>query len=325
MSDGPSTESAVPPIGQAILQALLYADVFDYPLTADEIHRYLPGVPASAETVRAFLFDGFARGTLVEGSGFFALADRAEVLAVRRRREAVAQRMWKRAHRYARLIAHLPFVRLVAVTGTLAVGNVEPDDDIDLFIVTAPGRLWLCRALVIGVVRLARLFGDELCPNYLVTERALEIRERNLFTARELAQMVPLFGSATYRRLRDANRWVLDYLPNAELPPPGTRLRDVGGWPARFKAFAERVLGGRLGDWLERWERTRKIDKLTRQAAAIGDGTTAVFTADCCKGHFEAYDQVILERFQERLEAYGVASGEWRVASSEFGVARSEG
>ena len=310
MSSGPPTESAVSPIGQAILHTLLYADVFDYPLTAEEIHRYLPGIPTRAEAVRALLCDGFARGTLVERQGFFALAGRAEVIPLRQRRARIAEGMWQRARRYAYLIAHLPFVRLVAVTGTLAVGNVEPGDDIDLFIVTVPGRLWLCRALVIGVVRLARLFGDELCPNYLVSERALEFQERNLFTARELAQMVPLFGSATYRRLREANRWVLDFLPNAELPPPGTRLRDVRGWPARLKALGERVLGGRLGDWLERWERERKIAQLSRQAAAIGDGAAAVFTPDCCKGHFEAYDRVILERFQERLEAYGVARGE---------------
>ena len=317
MSDGPPTESDVPPIGHAILQALLYADVFDYPLTADEIHRYLPGVPARAEAVRALLSDGFARGVLVEGDGLFALAGRAEVIALRQRRARIAQRMWRRARWYGYVIAHLPFVRLVAVTGTLAVGNVEPTDDIDLFIVTAPGRLWLCRALVIGVVRLARLFGDELCPNYLVTEQALVIHKRNLFTARELAQMVPLFGSATYQRLRDANRWVLDFLPNAELPPPGTRLRDVGGWPARLKALGERVLSGWLGDRLERWEQERKIAQLSRQAAAMGNGTAAVFTPDCCKGHFEAYDRVILERFEERLEAYGVARSEGRVRSGE--------
>lgn len=310
MSHGPPAEASIPPLGRAILEALLYADVFDYPLTADEIHRYLPGVPARAEAVRALLSDGFARGTLVKGDGLFALAGRAEVIALRQRRERIAQRMWRRARRYAYLIAHLPFVRLVAVTGTLAVGNVEPEDDIDLFIVTAPRRLWFCRALVIGVVRLARLFGDELCPNYLVTERALALRERNLFTARELAQMVPLFGSATYQRLREANRWVLDFLPNAELPPPGTVLQDVRGWPAWLKALGERVLGGRLGDRLERWERKRKIARFSRQAAAFGDGTAAVFTPDCCKGHFEAYDRVILERFQERLEAYGVARGE---------------
>lgn len=305
VADGSLTECTARPIAQAILQNLLYADLFNYPLTADEIHRYLPGIPVSPDTLHTILADGFARQALVQADGFYALPGRSEIIPLRQRREALAERLWARARRYARLIAHLPFVRLVAVTGTLAVGNVEAEDDIDFFIITVPGRLWLCRALVIGVVRLARLLGDELCPNYFLSERMLELTDRNLFTARELAQMVPLYGSAAYHRLRAANAWTSHFLPNADAPPPGTGVSDLYGIPAHVKRLMERALAGRLGDWLERWERRRKIARLSRQAAAI-DGTAASFTADCCKGHFEAYDRLILERFQTRLKALGI-------------------
>ncbi len=56
-----------------------------------------------------------------------------------------------------RLVATLPFVRMVGIGGSLAVDNVtSPRDDIDLMIVARQGRVWTARALSIAVVHLAR-------------------------------------------------------------------------------------------------------------------------------------------------------------------------
>ncbi|MBI3914279.1 MAG: hypothetical protein HY327_08870 [Chloroflexi bacterium] len=42
------------PVSTAILQSIQYADLFDYPLTPDEIHRYLIGMRApTARRIRA--------------------------------------------------------------------------------------------------------------------------------------------------------------------------------------------------------------------------------------------------------------------------------
>ncbi len=180
-------------LAQAIWRTLAYVDLFDYPLTAVEIHRYLEGIPASLAAVQhALAHSPQLAGQLLCHAGFYSLPGRSAVFAIRQQRQQQAQRLWSAARRYGALIARLPFVRLVAVTGSLAMSNVAAEADIDYFIVTENGRLWLARALVIGVVRLAARRGVVLCPNYFVAESALALPEHSLYTARELAQMVPL-------------------------------------------------------------------------------------------------------------------------------------
>lgn len=48
------------PLESAILRTLLYADIFDCPLTEAELHHFLIGYPADLPTLRAALY-GSAR------------------------------------------------------------------------------------------------------------------------------------------------------------------------------------------------------------------------------------------------------------------------
>jgi len=288
----------------AVLKTLVYADLFDYPLSSEEIVRYLT-VPAPPETVRRLLADGAVDGAFCRSNGYFTLPGRTQLIPLRERREGIARTKWATAQRYTRWIARTPFVRMVAVTGTLAVENVEESDDIDLFIVTATGRLWLCRALVILTVRAAALAGDELCPNYFLSERELSLKDRGFFHAREVAQMVPLYGADTYWRLRGLNDWVEGYLPHARGTPNGTPIMRLGRLERAAKMAVERLLSGRLGAFLESWEMRRKIQKFSRQAQT--EGGSVLFTPDCCKGHFDHHDQIIMQHFEKRLARYGLS------------------
>jgi hypothetical protein len=290
------TEPGRAALKRAIVQAVAYADVFDYPLTADEVHRYLIGVAASRGTVRTVLGNGRLVPHVLARSGrYFTLAGREEAVETRRSRAAAAADYWRRAVRYGHVIGGLPFVRMVAVTGALAMDNMA-DGDIDYLVVTEPGRLWLCRALVVGLVRAAALRGTRLCPNYFLSEQALELGERNLFTAHEVAQMVPLTGSQTYQRLRALNRWTDAYLPNAGGPP--RRVAPIEPRPRRTRRIVEHTLRSRLAGGVERWEMARKVRKLAQRSNGHAE---AAFGPDWCKGFFDDHGQLTLARYEERL------------------------
>ena len=288
-----------PALERAILLTVAYADVFDYPLTAAELHRYLIGAAASPAAIQATLESGrLIPHSLSYRDGYIMLPGREATAVTRRRRAAVAARLWPPALRYGKVIAGLPFVRMVAITGALAMDNVETSADIDFLIVTEPGRLWLCRALVIGLVRLAARRGDTLCPNYFLSEQALVLSEHTLYTAHELVQMVPLAGLPVYQRLRGSNAWADGFLPNADGPPRQLAAHSASGWPVR--RVLEAALRSPPGGWVERWEMDRKVLKFSRQR---NGAVETAFCADWCKGHFDGHGQRTMTAFSDRLRA----------------------
>ena len=285
----------------AILRTLLYADIFDYPLTLAEIHHYLMEAPATFESVRVALdASPWLAARVTRVNGYFALAGRAEIGDLRDERQRRSAALWPYARRWAYLTGCLPFVRMVGVTGALAVSNSPPDDDIDFLIVAAPGRVWLARALAVGLVYLARfLDGVVLCPNYVLSQTALAQDKRDLFAAHDLAQMVPLVGHEVYAEMRAANPWSARYLPHAHQPLRREPDLAPRGLLRQLKRLGEWLLSGRPGDALENWERRRKLRKFA--AAAQQPGSAARLDADHVKGHFTDYSRSILKKFNERL------------------------
>jgi len=284
---------------RAILHTVAYADVFDYPLTGREIHRYLTGIKASFEEVSEALKDeDFCNGQIVRVGDYFTLSGREEIVETRLRRKSASKCGWKEANFYGRILASLPFVRMVAVTGSLAMENMDAQADIDYFIVTSSGRLWTCRLMSLLIVHLARLMKVNLCPNSMVSENALALKDISLYAAHELAQMVPLYGTDIYGELRRLNLWADRYLPNAQNAPES----HIDVKPARWKYVLEIVLTRLPLQQVEVWEMNRKLAKLSRGQS---QNPEAVFSADVCKGHMDRHGQRVEIALERRLAGLG--------------------
>jgi hypothetical protein len=227
------------------------------------------------------------------------LPGRDDVVATRKQRQTSAERLWPEAIVYGRLMARLPFVRMVGVTGSLAVNNVGPEEDIDYMIVTADDHLWVCRAFVILLVRWAARRAITLCPNYFLTESALRLSTQNLYTAHELTQMVPLFGLPLYHSMRRLNSWTDRFLPNAQGAPALPHYIPVPQPPKPIpgRNALEALLESRPGRWLDRVEMGRKVRRFRREHPGSHE---AEFSAECCKGHFNQHQQRTIQAF-ERL------------------------
>ena len=300
LCNGPAPAPAHTSISGAILDALAYADVFDWPLSAVEIHRALPMTATQAE-VDDVLASCVSAGLLTRVAGVFVLFERDELAELRRQRERVSQRLWPQAVRYGRWIAALPFVAMVAVSGSLAVNAAGADADIDFFVVTEDGRLWTARAMIIGVVRASAAGrGATLCPNYLVSSSDIEFAERDVFTAHELVQLVPLYGGAAFDELIARNAWYREFLPNHPGPTPM-----LAGAPSSIGRRIAPLLRRRAFDRFERWEMDRKVAALT----ASSSGSPEVrFDEVACKGHLDGHRQRVLDAHSQRLQRLGISA-----------------
>lgn len=286
-------------IEQAIFATVAYADVFEYPLNEAEIYRFLIGYKANREEIhRALKSNPTLNGKLSLSHGYYALSGRESTLETRLRRKEISARLWPRAIQYGHWIGSLPFVNMVAVTGSLAMDNASSTADLDYLIVTEPGRLWLARAMVILLVRLASKRGNTLCPNYFITENGLYFTDHNLFTAHEVVQMVPVVGWPVYEEMMRVNGWIKEYLPNTGSVYGETPQRN---WDSRIvRPVFEQMLRSAPGNWLEQWEMRRKLRRFSRLSV---EHPEARFSADICKGHFDDHGEHVQHAFADRMAA----------------------
>jgi hypothetical protein len=284
-------------LSSAVLYTVAYADIFDYPLTALEIHRYLTGVRASVEAVNRALAED---RQFMRIGDYFTLPGREENVSIRNQREARSRKLMSRAIQYGRILGAMPYIRMVALTGSLAVLNVSNVVDFDYMLVTARGRLWTARAFALAFNRLTRLQGYTLCPNLIISESVLEWPLHDLYSARELCQMIPITGLDVYSRLINANQWVESFLPNAFMNSGGLPPKPQERSPA-LQSLLELPLRGVLGNRLEAWEMNRKIARFTRQH---GYGEETVFNADVCQGNFDHHRSWVYEAFEKRLAEF---------------------
>jgi hypothetical protein len=198
-----------------VLKTLLYYDIFSYPLKSEEIFQFLGTNSITEEDVRTTL-DALANDVIVyKFDNLYSLHPNESNIERRVKGNEQAEKYLPIAQKQANLISRFPFVRAVLASGSLSKGYMDEKSDIDFFIITAPHRLWIARTLLVLYKRLF-LAGSHkhFCVNYFVDEDHLEIEEKNLFTATELATVLPLYGVEQYESLINTNAWVQDFFPN---------------------------------------------------------------------------------------------------------------
>lgn len=293
-SDASAADSRLA-LEDAILRTLVYAHLFEYPLSLEEIRRYLPGVRATVDEVAECLR---TLGDRVACTGhYYCLRGHEHLGTVRAARTEISAALWVRARRIARVLSLSPFIRMIAITGTLAVRNCRARDDIDLLVVTRSRRVWVTRGLIVLLAKLVR--GQEPCPNFVLSEEAMALVHRNFYAARELAQMVPVYGGDVYERLLEANGWLRTYLPNVEGPPGLEPIRRIGWISTGLKHGIERLAGWCGADRVDAWELRRQ----TGRAAAAGrlHAPTVILDQHQCKAHFMDYAGEVQRRYDEAL------------------------
>lgn len=256
---------------KAILRTLIYADIFDYPMLPGEIHKWLIEKEASIEQVEKALKklkkaerSSSSSRKIVEKNGMFFLWKRQQLVQKRLAKEIVSQNFYQKALWVSRVLKVVPWIRLIGISGSLAMRNADQDSDIDLFIITRPKRVWLSRlasSLLLDLwgVRRHREDNDQnsagkICLNLFISENDLEQKQQDLYIAHEVLQMKVLWERKNcYRRFLEANNWAKQFLPNW-IGISGVERKVEEGMEINKDTVASAMVDGveKLVEWLQR-------------------------------------------------------------------------
>lgn len=237
------------PVRNSILKVLAYFDLFDYPVSREEILFFLDqeisesGLDIALEALvnERYLF---------RLDRFYSLRDSSWLAERRIRGNKRAQELLLIAGKISRRLFQFPYVRGIGISGSLSKNYADQDADIDYFIITRANRLWIARTCMHLFKKWSFLTGRQhwYCMNYYVDEEALEIEEKNIFTAIELITLMPVCGNGGMVHFFDANDWATALLPHYR----GRGRAAEGEWRSSFfKQVMEKLFDNKAGDWLD--------------------------------------------------------------------------
>lgn len=287
----------------AILKVLAYFDIFQYPLSRQEIRKYL-GSLQSGDCFDETLDQLVNEGSVFLHKGFYSLHD--NFLLAHRRREGNwrAEKLLPKALKAGRFLFRFPFVRGVCISGSLSKNFADDKADIDFFIITKANRLWIARTIMHLFKKLTFLTGHQhyFCMNYYIDDEALLINEQNIYTAVEIATLIPVAGKEINEKFFRVNNWVARFFPacyHADLEQD----RSSNPW---LKTLVERMLINRIANNLDRllmkittrrWAKKSRRGKRNKNGQAMKLLTGRHFS----KSNPGSFQEKVLSLYEERL------------------------
>jgi hypothetical protein len=217
-------------IKQAIIETLAYFDVFDTPLTSEEIHRWLWKCEATYLDVQESLSAMYKDVRIGKKDGFYFLLGMDEIVAKRQLSIPIIDKKMDIAKKAAKKLRYIPFFRAMFVCNTVASSSASHCSDIDVFIVVRKGRLWLTRLFITLTLSLFRLrrtkkhVANKICLSFYVTDEHLDlsdvsIDEPDIYQMYWIDQLIPIYDPENVREeILKKNKNAHSYIPNAFQP-----------------------------------------------------------------------------------------------------------
>lgn len=288
----------------AIARSVVYASLFDYPLTLAQLRQTLIESTQTPSQVLAAFNGSRPLQELIEfRDGFFFPKGRADLVEERRRREVRSRAFLRRHQMLLRLVCALPYVRMAALSGSIAHLNLEGSGDLDLFIVTRGRRVW---STTVAVLLLSKLLRRRrvVCANFVVADTRLVLEQQDLFTASQVIHLKPLIGRDVFRQLLDANPFVFRFYPNFHAADAASLPFRTGRALLLLKRVVEAVVAP-IAPLAELVCRATYRWHLRRRAATWRSPEQVRLQIDCLKLHTQSHRQSVLDRFDRGVQSLG--------------------
>ena len=237
----------IDPVSSSIIRTLLYYDIFKHPLTKNEIYLNFPEI-IEEEEFEIHLNNLITAGVIKFEEGFYFLSCES-IIPRRKKGNELAEKYMNKARKMTKVIASFPFVRGVSLSGSLSKGYMDEKADIDYFIITHPGRVWLSRTMLAFFKKIFLLNSRKyFCINYFIDDQSLRIEEQNIYTATEVVTLIPTYNYGLYKEFIANNYWTQKFRPNFPIYQNG-HMKEPHD--PLFKRSIEQLLSGKAGKFLD--------------------------------------------------------------------------
>jgi hypothetical protein len=287
---------------KAIIRTICYADIFDFPLTLDEIWKKMIKINPPAGGQKSKIANNVKKLKMLKKTkGYYSLENREDIVDLRIKKRKYLLYKYQIAEKTVKILKIIPTIKMIGITGTLAAENVDLNDDIDLLIISSTNFIWITRLIATFLVEMTgyrRHPGssnckDKICMNMYMDEKHMQlpVKDRDLYSAYEIIQLKPLFNKDfTYEKFLKENIWVKLYLPNfIDFRIPKSRIQTIPKENRYISVFLKIIekTAEKFQLWYMRKRRTNEI---------ISQGVIRFHPKDSSKW--------ILEEYNNRLSKY---------------------
>lgn len=304
-----SSRGGMSPLAKSILTTLAFFDAQEIPLTLMEIKVYLTRFadrtcPPSFTAIQNIL-ESELSPEIEFKDGFYFLQGRNKIPTVRKERYKTALRRFRKAKKFLYFLRFIPYLRAVAISGSLSFLNSKLTSDIDLFVITQKNRVWLVRMLVslyfhiLGERRHGSHIQNRFCLNHYISEDFTITRDKNLFTATAYVNVLPVLGEKYLVNFWRKNQWLEDFLHQPDFQEKDFFFKHhFSPLQKVLEVLLDLTLATFL-NWLFGLYQKRRIR--IQEDVTVSDEELSF--------HFSVRGQKILTRFRETMRHFSLGDG----------------
>ena len=181
---------------QSILKTLKYSHIFEFPLTDEEIYKFLIAeTNYSYKKINNQLNSLVLNKKIVKRDGhYFLPLGNLNWLIKRKESNNLFNIVINKSKKDLKFLFKMPFIKFIGITGSVAAKNISSKADVDLFIISAKHYLWFTRLVTVIYLKIKKLYRNPYCPNLYVSVDNLTWDTKNVYVANEIARIVPIFN-----------------------------------------------------------------------------------------------------------------------------------
>lgn len=283
--------------------SLSLQEIAEYLHKNTEEHGKIPSLLETAQELSFLVNNGY----IFKNDGCFFLVNKKEMGAGK----DFSEEKIRQARTTLSFLSAVPFVRSLAVTGSVSFGTAEKESDLDILLLAKKGRIWTTRLFSLAVLELARRRRDaqgkerKICLNYLLAEDARPI-VKNIASANLFKHAIPVFGTSVFLDFIKRNKWIGELLYHPEPNAPHHKERRGGSFFLSFiQVCGEFLLSGIIGSFVEKQARAWQEKRLNKKKVGQGNSPHFFFSDSVIALHHpDPKNEKVMMEYENTLAAF---------------------